>query len=274
MRAFTFALMVVVSVPAVADAVLERGAYLMKAVVACGNCHTQQTPAGPAVGMELAGGNVLVDDPRMTAQAPNITPASKVGDWSDAELKRAIREGVRPDGSIIGPPMPFPLYRHLSDEDLDAVVAYVRRVAPVEHETPASVYRIPLPPAWGSPVTGPVEAPSREDAAAYGAYIAGPLAHCTECHSTPDERGVPDPEHALGGGGLEFTGPWGVSVAANITPTNLGDWTDAEIETAIRTGKRKDGGQLKPPMPFGYYANMTDADMKALIAYLRSLQEL
>ena len=274
MRAFTFALMVVVSVPAVADAVLERGAYLMKAVVACGNCHTQQTPAGPAVGMELAGGNVLVDDPRMTAQAPNITPASKVGDWSDAELKRAIREGVRPDGSIIGPPMPFPLYRHLSDEDLDAVVAYVRRVAPVEHETPASVYRIPLPPAWGSPVTGPVEAPSREDAAAYGAYIAGPLAHCTECHSTPDERGVPDPEHALGGGGLELTGPWGVSVAANITPTNLGDWTDAEIETAIRTGKRKDGGQLKPPMPFGYYANMTDADMKALIAYLRSLQEL
>ena len=117
---------------AFADTPLERGTYLMNSVVACGNCHTPQTPDGPAPSMELAGQKV-VEDAAMTAFAPNITPDKEtgIGNWTDEELIVAIREGRRPDGSIIGPPMPFPSYRHMSDEDGKAIVAYLLQVPAV-----------------------------------------------------------------------------------------------------------------------------------------------
>lgn len=256
--------------PALAESHAERGAYLMQAVVACGNCHTPQTPTGPDWDRELAGGDLLVDDAMMTVYAPNITPASRVAKWSDADLKRAIREGVRPDGTVIGPPMPTLMYRGLSDGDLDAIVSYVRSRPRVEQERPSSIYRFALPPDWGPPV-GRVTAPSTSDEHAYGAYIAGPLAHCMECHSTPDAKGVPDVANALGAGGMAFAGRWGASVAPNITPNGIGDWSDVQIEAAIRQGVRPDGRRLLPPMAYAYYAKMSDADMAALIVYLRSL---
>ena len=79
--------------PATAETALERGAYLMGGIVACGNCHTPQTPAGPAPGMELAGNPApLVDNPAFTAYAPNITPDKDtgIGGWTKAELIRAM----------------------------------------------------------------------------------------------------------------------------------------------------------------------------------------
>ena len=94
-----------------------------------------------------------------------------------------------------------------------------------------------------------------------------------ECH-TPMAPARPDFDNALGKGGREFPGPWGVSVSRNITSSKtngIGDWTDAEIKRAITQGKRKDGSKLKPPMGFAYYAKMTDADLDAVIAYLRTV---
>jgi hypothetical protein len=80
----------------------------------------------------------------------------------------------------------------------------------------------------------------------------------------------------LGAGGNPFKGPWGVSVSRNLTPheSGLKGWSDTEIAQAIREGKRRDGSPLKPPMAFGWYRNIDDADMKALIAYMRSLKPL
>ena len=78
----------------------------------------------------------------------------------------------------------------------------------------------------------------------------------------------------LGAGGFQFQGPWGLSVAKNITSDpeqGLGKWSDTEIERAIRQGVGKDGHRLLPPMGFGYYAKVSAADMSALIAYLRTL---
>lgn len=89
----------------------------------------------------------------------------------------------------------------------------------------------------------------------------------------PAPAGAPDVVNALGGGGLKFQGPWGESVAPNLTPLGLADWTDAEIATAVRSGVAKDGRKLLPPMGYGYYAHMSDSDMAAIIAYLRSLPE-
>jgi len=254
-----------------AETLLERGSYLMKSIVACGNCHTPKGPEGEIPGMELAGMAPFFVTPEFTANAPNLTPDPEtgIGNWTDAQIITAIREGRRPDRSIIGPPMPIDLYRRMSDRDVQAIVAYLRQLTPVKHEIPPSEYRIPLPPSYGPPVGSVPEVP-RDDKLAYGAYLAGPLGHCIECHSPMGPHG-PDIEHQLGAGGFEFPGPWGLSVSANITPTGLKDRSDAEIRTIVTQGIRPDGSHMMPPMPYPYYAHIRGEDLDAIIAYLRSL---
>lgn len=254
-----------------AETPLERGRYLMNSIVACGNCHTPQGPAGPQAGMELAGG-FLIEEKEFTIHAPNITPhkVSGIGLWSDAQIITAIREGRRPDGTIIGPPMPIGLYRGMSDSDVKAVVAYLRSVKPVDNKPAKSVYRIPLPTSYGPPV-GPVADVPRSDKVTYGRYLAGPLGHCIECHTPQDANGMPQFATKLGAGGMAFHGPWGVSVSANITPTGLTRYSDAQLKTLVTTGVRPDGSRLKPPMGVAYYASLAAADQDALVAYLRSL---
>ena len=254
-----------------AETPLERGNYLLKSIVACGNCHTPQGPNGPLPGMALAGG-LRFEEPPFTAIAPNITPDpdTGIGRWTDAQLVTAIREGRRPDGSLIGPPMPFGQYRSLSDNDAMALVAALRAAPAVSNRVAKSEYRMPLPPAYGPPVGRVAEVP-RGDPLAYGRYLAGPLGHCTDCHSGLGANGMPDIEHRLGAGGMVFPGPWGISIAANLTPRGLARYSDAELKTMISTGVRPDGSRLKPPMGVPYYGQMTDADLGALVAYLRSL---
>jgi mono/diheme cytochrome c family protein len=254
-----------------AETPLERGRYLMNSIVACGNCHTPQGPAGPQAGMELAGG-FLIEEKEFTIYAPNITPhkGSGIGLWSDAQIITAIREGKRPDGTIIGPPMPIGLYRGMSDSDVKAIVAYLRSVKPVDNKPAKSVYRIPLPTSYGPPLGQVADVP-RSDKVAYGRYLAGPLGHCIECHTPQDATGMPQFATKLGAGGMAFHGPWGVSVSTNITPTGLTRYSDAQLKTLITTGVRPDGSRLKPPMGVAYYASLAAADQDALVAYLRSL---
>lgn len=117
------------------DARIERGRYLMDSVVACGNCHVARGEKGaPLFDKGLSGGMVF-DIPGMKAVASNITPDPEtgIGKWTDAQLAKAIREGVRPDGTIIGPPMPIEFYRDMSDADLAAIVAYLRAQPPVKN---------------------------------------------------------------------------------------------------------------------------------------------
>jgi len=251
-----------------AETELERGRYLVETLAACGNCHTPKGPNGPVPSKKFPGGDVI-KHADFTAVTPNITPDPEtgIGRWTDHQIFRAIREGRRPDGSLLGPAMPSRSYRNLADEDVKAMIAYLRSVPPVYNViTAKSHYDQPLPPNWGPPV-GRIEAPSKEDIVAYGAYLAGPLARCMDCHT---ER-KPGEAIKLGAGGKEFHGPWGISVSADLTPSGLGEWSEAEIEQAIRTGVARDGHKLFPPMPFAAYRNMAADDMAALIAYLRSL---
>ncbi|SHE85159.1 hypothetical protein SAMN05444339_102245 [Loktanella atrilutea] len=253
---------------AMADVSVERGEYLVTGPMGCGNCHTPQGADGPIPGAELSG--MLVDqNPGFTAIASNITPAGDIADWSDDELAKAIREGIRPDGSVIGPPMPIGLYRHISDDDLGSIVAYLRTVHAVENDPGKSVYNIPLPPAYGPPLTS-VSAPAEGETAEWGGYVAS-ISHCFECHSTPVE-GVPDLAGHYGQGGLEFAGPWGVSVAPDITAgeDGIGKYSDADLAAMIQHGIRPDGNRMLPPMPYPYLAKMTDQDLSAVILYLRS----
>ncbi len=259
---------------AMAETQLERGEYLVNGPMGCGNCHTPQGPEGPDISKDLAGGALLVDDEMMVVYSTNITPASAIADWSDAELGRAIREGLRPDGSLIRPPMPFTFYRNLSDTDITAIVAYLRTVPAIESDAPASTYNIPLPPAYGPPVEHVPDIP-RSVTAEYGAYLAGPVSHCLECHTPFGPQG-PMIDVALGQGGFEFPGPWGVTVAPNITSSEdgLAGYSDDEIKAMITEGKRPDGSAMTPPMPYAHFARFTPEDLDALILYLRTLPPL
>lgn len=247
---------------------VERGDYLVNAIMGCGNCHTPAGPIGPMADKALSG-QMVDDNAQFTAVAPNITPASAIKDWTDAQLMKAIREGIRPDGSLIGPPMPFEVYKGISDDDLASVVMYLRTVPAVEGDPGKSVYRIPLPPAYGPPVEHVAVVPEGATAE-YGAYLAGPLGHCVVCHTPMDEKGMLNLD-LLGAGGMSFPGPWGVSVAANITPTGLGHYTDDELKAVLTTGTRPDGTHLLPPMPVAFLANLKPQDVDALVAYLRAL---
>jgi mono/diheme cytochrome c family protein len=258
------------TVAATAETPLERGTYLVRGIAACGNCHTPKGPGGvPVADKEMAGG-FKFDEKPFTAYAPNLTPDPEtgIGKWTDEQIITAIRAGKRPDGTTIGPPMPVALYRDMAEDDVKAIVAYLRALKPIVNKVTKSVYRIPLPPSYG-PVTTAKTMP-RTDKLAYGHYLAGPLGHCLECHSTPDARGVADFKNGLGGGGRDFRGPWGVVVASNLTPTNLKDWSDDDIKKAITTGQRK-AGPIKGPMAMGFYKNTSAVDLDALVAYLRSM---
>jgi cytochrome c553 len=272
-RLFVCAALVATGVSAQDKDPLERGTYLMNSIVACGNCHVQRGEKGrPLMDKGLSGGMVFDEQP-FKAYAPNITPDPEtgIGKWTDAQLAKAIREGIRPDGSVIGPPMPILFYRGMADEDLKAILAYLRAQPPVKNAVPKSEYRIKLPPSYGPEVKN-VSAPSRKDPVKYGEYLAGPLGHCMDCH-TPWVKGVPDMTE-VGAGGNPFRGPWGVAVSRNLTPHEQGlkGWSDAEIARAIREGVRKDGTPLTPPMAYGWYKNISEQDMKPLMAYLRALK--
>lgn len=260
------------------QSLLERGTYLMTSIVACGNCHTPKRPDGRFVdGMELAG-SFTIEEPIFRAYSPNITPdvETGIGRWTDKEIIRAIREGIRPDGSIIGPPMPVLFYRNMSDRDVTALVAYLRTVKPVANVVPKSTYNIPLPPNWGPPVETVADV-SRDHPAAYGYYVTNTLGHCMECHTPLSETGqlIWDRE---GEGGRVFENIFGLGVntiSSNVSSHKLagiGAWSDKEVIKAFTEGVSRDGRKLAPAMAFANYENITEEDRDAIVSYLRTLK--
>ena len=259
-----------------AQGLVERGKYLVEVIGACGNCHTPKGPGGEIAEKHLAGGFVI-EEAFGKAITPNITQDKEtgIGSWTDQEIIRAIREGKGKDGKTLGPPMPYYLYRRLSDTDVKAMVAYLKTVKPIKNQVPRSQYKISLPSSYGPPLTS-VPDPPKNDPVKYGEYVAGPVAHCADCHTPRRPDGRPD-ETKFFAGGFPFHGPWGISYSANLTPdkeTGIGNWTDEQIMRAIY-GVRPDGRPLLPPMPWPYYAGkVADGDMKAMLAYLRSLKPI
>jgi mono/diheme cytochrome c family protein len=173
-----------------------------------------------------------------------------------------LRDGKRPDGTIIGPPMPIPAYEKLSDRDASAIAAYLRSLKPVRHTVARTSYKMPLPPAYGPPVTH-VDEPVRADKIAYGGYLAGPVGHCVLCHTPPADGEPFDMSRAFQGGRElpDFGKPGAETVSRNI-------------KRAITVGIRADGTKLTRTMPFNWYAKMSPGDLDAIVAYLRSLPPL
>ena len=259
-----------------AQAPLERGKYLVEGILTCGNCHTPRGPGGVLdTAQRHAGGPQVWETAEYKVRPSNITPdkATGIGNWSAEQVKVSMRDGKRPDGSQLSPQMPYGFYKIFTPADLDAVVAYVMSIPPVARKVEAPVYKVKnmvvdVPPGAEKPM--PQEAMA--DPVKKGFYLAT-IGHCMECH-TPIVDGHRDFKNALGAGGERFEGPWGVSVARNITShqtKGIGAWTDGEVKRAITQGVRKDGTKLRPPMGFDWYATMTAADLDAIVAYVRTI---
>lgn len=276
-RSGTLALLTILSagMDASAETLIERGSYLVNAIMACDGCHTPRIATGFVADKRLAGGSILFDLPEYTVLGANITPdlETGIGGWTDAELKRALTEGVRPNGVPLAPSMPFSFYRILTPRDLDAVVAYVRSVTPVRNEVQIPNYKAEThaEPVPGSEKSIGDEVPT--DPIRRGAYLAS-LAHCMECHSrTPDNR--QDYKNWWGKGGAEIKGPWGRAIVRNISShkeKGIGAWSDGEIKRALTDGIGRDGRSFKLPMARQvYFSKMADTDLDAIVAWVRTI---
>ena len=252
---------------------VKRGDYLVNGILTCGNCHTPKGPKGDIMEKAFSGG-LSWDEPPFKVTAPNITQDKEtgIGKWSDADIKKVLRKGIKPDGTPVAMVMPSGFYEIMTDRDLDAVVAYLRTLKPIRNTVPDPVYKIPqghpVPPGGDRKFTEAM----LKDKVKHGFYLAT-IAHCMECHTPMGPRGR-EFANRLGAGGFEFPGPWGVSVSRNITRSKtrgIGAWTDAEIKRAITAGESRDGSKLKPPMAFHSYATMTPDDLDAIVAWLRTV---
>lgn len=268
----------VTATSSVAETLLERGTYLVEGIAACGTCHARPGQESADIKGDLAGGIPFRIRGR-AAYAANITPHPEtgIGGWSDTDIVRAIRQGRRPDGTRIVA-MPIELYRQISDRDALAIATYLRSLKPVENDVPRTVRGTVRPRPSARPSTRSVAEPNRDDPVAYGAYLAGPLGRCIECHTPTEENGDnPDYKNMLGAGGVTFTGPWGQSISGNITPdkdTGIGELDDDQIKAMIIHGVRPNRTRVGRPMAHTYYREITDRDLDAIVAYLQSLKPI
>jgi mono/diheme cytochrome c family protein len=267
------AVLAVTAASASAQADLQRGDYLVNTIMTCGNCHTPKGPPAAIVGKDFSGG-LSWDEPPFKVTAPNITQDkdTSIGNWSFDDIKKLLRTGQRPNGVQIATVMPTGFYKIVTDRDMNAIVAYVRTLKPVNNKVADPIYKMPQVPQTVPGGEQPYTEAMMNDKVKHGFYLAT-IAHCMECH-TPMDKGQRLFSTRLGAGGFEFPGPWGVSVSRNITSSKekgIGAWTDAEIKTAITQGKSRDGSPLKPPMGFDYYAKVSDKDLDDIVAYLRTV---
>jgi mono/diheme cytochrome c family protein len=242
------------------SATLARGEHLVTAIGKCAECH----------GADY-GGKVFIDDPALgRVVARNITPGGEVAQYSDAELARAIRHGVRKNGKglLI---MPSADYAGFSDEDVGAVVSYLRSLPPVTRPLPPTEMHFLARALWtfgqlplmdALAIDHAKRAPERVAVAPtpeYGHYLAN-VGGCTGCHGP-----------GLSGGKIPGTPPdW--RPAANLTPAgNLGKWTVDDFTRALRTGRRPDGSPIDTIMPWRAAGQMTDDEIHAVYAYLKTV---
>lgn len=260
---------------------LERGRYLFNHALACVDCHSQHDNSNPdhpvLANMQGAGEVMPFDDLPGRIVASNLTPDPQTGagNWTDDQIARAIREGIGYDGRTLFPMMPYKNYRQLSDEDLASVVVYMRSLTPVRNELPKTEIIFPvkfLIRSAPEPVTAPVVAPDPSDRLRWGAYLVK-VAGCGDCH-TPMNQGQPLPGLDYAGGQV-FSGKWGRTVSANITPdpSGISYYDEALFIQVLRTGYVK-ARKLDALMPVEQYSGMTDDDLKAIFAYLRTLKPI
>lgn len=270
------------------DPLAARGKYLVDHVIACPDCHTPRNEMGaPIPEMYMAGVECFVELPTGEClHSRNLTnDETGLKNRSDDEIKTMIRDGIRPSATgdeALHPIMPYYVFANTKDEDLDAIVAYLRTIPAVEHAIPRSdeLFEVEAPANPLDPDTIPMPADDYPEfeSALRGRYLATQSGLCIECH-TPHEQGadVLDPEKYFQGGEEFDLGLPAIPVSKNLTSdeaTGLGEWSAEEIVAVLKDAVDKNGDGLCPPMPAGpmaAYGGLTDDDALDIANYLKSL---
>ncbi len=248
------------AVPIPTDAAaIERGGHLVRAVGTCATCH----------GDDLGGKVYAEMGPVGVVAGRNLTRGRGgiAGTFTDADWVRAIRYGVRRDGTSLIM-MPSEVYTRFTDADLGAIIAYAKQVPPVDRTVPDSHFgalgRVLLAAGKLKILTAPKTFPEGTAARAepavspdYGRYLAD-TSGCHGCHG-----------YGLSGG--KVAGPEGLPLASNLTPAGIGTWSEADFFRAIRDGRKPDGSAINEFMPWRSYSKMSDEELRALWLYLRSV---
>ena len=267
---------------------MARGKYLVNGLLQCFACHSDldftHRPARVVPGT-MGGGKIFAArelglPPGSRVVAPNISPDPEygAGKWKDSDFVRALRQGIGHDGRTLFPLMPYQYFRHLSDEDLASVIVYVRSIPPAHIQRPKRVLPAPLL-AMLKPLPPPehVPDPDHNNPVAYGQYLVN-AAHCDGCHTPVDKTGQPIPGMYLAGG-QPLVGPWGpdphkvITVnSLNLTPdpSGISYMDEALFIKTLRTGQVQ-ARPLANIMPWAFFRHLTDHDLKAIYAYLRTV---
>lgn len=264
---------------------IARGRYLANHVTVCIDCHSQRDWthfSGPIQsGSEGGGGEEFGRQQGFPGAiyASNITPY-KMKNWSNGDMYRAITGGVNKEGRALFPVMGYHRFGKMDREDIYSIIAYIRTLPALVKDVPPTDLDFPVNLLNNlAPVAGEHEKiPPITDQIKYGAYLVN-AAGCVDCHSMQDKGKI-----VVGsefGGGMEFLQPAGVIRSSNITPhaeKGIGNWSESFFVEKFKiyidsgftmpiVGKDK----LNSPMPWSMYAGMTEQDLKAIFAYLKSL---
>ncbi len=252
--------------------VILRGKELIFGAAHCADCHSQgNTDSLIKLGLpvDLSGGYVF-DIPLGKIYVKNITPDDEtgIGRLTDAEIARALRYGVHADGTVVFNFMPF---QDMSDEDLTAIISYLRAQRPVKNKVPDNDLNI-LGKAVKAFMVKPVGPRGdiksqvvRDSSVSYGEYLANNVANCGGCHTQRTLSGDFTGEPYAGGNVMD-----GI-MTPNITPdssSRIFGWSEMNFIDRFRMGRIVEGSH----MPWPSYGRMSDADLKAIYAYLKTLK--
>jgi mono/diheme cytochrome c family protein len=254
---------------------IARGRYLATAAD-CAACHT-----APHGGTPFAGG-YGIDTPLGKIFSTNITPSKTdgIGNYSEEEFARAVRDGVAKDGSHLYPAMPYTAYAKITDEDMKALYAYFMNEVKADDHKPQQT-ALPFPfsirtsmAVWNMLFLDKTRFepnPAKSAEWNHGAYLAEALEHCGTCHTPRNGFMAEDGSLPLAGGAI---GPW---FAPNITSdkvAGIGGWSDADLVQYLKTGNVRGKAQAAGPMAEAVensLQHLPDEDLKAIVTYLRDV---
>lgn len=263
---------------------VKNGEYMFFAG-GCSSCHSAPASAEcadlkSADKKLLAGGRCFITA-FGTFYAPNISPDKEtgIGGWTEIQFVNAMMRGVSPDGQHLYPAFPYTSYQRMRFEDVLDLKAYMDTLPPVVSAVPA--HDLPPPFKWRR-VLGLWKllfldgeqfqpSPSASSELNRGAYLVNGPAHCGECHTPRNVLGGPINDKKLSGA----PDPEGKGFVPNITPhkTGIGDWSAADIADSLATGFTPSfdsfGGTMVAVQE--NIAKLTDADRRAIAAYLKSV---
>lgn len=260
---------------------IERGEYLANGLASCIDCHSQRDYskfAGPMIDGTAGMGGENFGEGAGTVLAKNITSDKEtgLGNWTDGEIFRAITMGVDKDGEPLAPMMPFLYYREMDEEDIKAIIAYIRTLPAIKNEIPEHSLNFPVNLIFRTLPKKPdfKNRPETSDPVALGKYYSG---GCMACH-TPMEKGE-FIEDKMFSGGVEYPNPkGGIIRTSNITPdkeTGIGNWTKEQFIQRFKsysdsnyTHANIQQGEFNTIMPWTFYSEVSEEDLGAVFDFL------